>query len=159
MANLTQVAGLANMVRLGRIVSIDGEENTAVVSLNEISASSYGSGDTATTTFNSRAVQRICRVLNRGSKKIKDYFNYSVGEKVICVFPMRIAGGSLLAESVGYIAGSFFDDNNKPPCFFDMVQMIDFGVGSVEVDMEDKSLDIEFEGSISINGKEIYLNA
>ena len=158
MSDVSSMIGAANQIRLGTIVSIDSQENTAVVSMQEFSASTSGSGEFATTHFSSHTVQRTCRTLNRGSKVIKDYFNYRPGEKVICVFPVRIAGGALMIESTGYIVGSFFDDNNKPPCFYEQVHLIDFGIGNILVNLEDKSLDIEFEGDISINGRGIYLN-
>ena len=158
MANVAIFAELANMIRVGVILETDSEDNTATVSVTEFGASSYTSqmGDSVVT-LSQKQVNRKVRVLTRGSKNVKDYFNYTAGEKVICVFPVKIGGGSFLTDT-GYIAGSFYDDNRQPPAFFDQIRMIDFGVGNITVNLEDKSLEINFDGDISINGKNIYLN-
>lgn len=155
--------GWANMLRIGTILEIDSEENTAVVEVPELSLESQSQGYGLE--YKVKTVRRVVRVLTRGSKNVKEYFNYAVGEPVVCIFPFASisSGGSDISVSdVGYIAGTFFDIytvDRKPPAYYEGVRVIDFGGGNyIEVNMEEKTLDINFKGEISINGKEIYLN-
>ena len=107
----------------------------------------------------------------RGTKSVKEYFCYEVGEKVIV-----IAGSDKISDEAFefwlsyadnlngfmmfpcFVIGSYYGYNDALPAKYEKVRMIDFGIGSIEVNLEDKTLDIEFEGEITINGKEIYLN-
>ena len=106
----------------------------------------------------------------RGTKSVKEYFCYEEGEKVIV-----IAGSDKLSDEAldfwsnlytehgflmypCFVVGSYYDYNDRLPAKYEKVRMIDFGCGSIEVNLEDKSLNIEFEGEITINGREIYLN-
>ena len=157
--DILQVIGLANMVRIGTIISIDSEENTAVVVVPEIGATVYSGG---TASFHTSSVNRTVKILNHGSRTIKDYFNYDIGEKVICIFPAQVGGGSVFTSSTGYIAGAFFDlysTDRRPPAFYEKVRVLDFSDGTyIEYNLEDKNLIIECKGDIEINGKNIYLN-
>jgi len=155
------LSSLANYVKVGKVVEVESESNTAIVEVSwtdwELTANTTGFGSgthmTFSTVLNSNishvTTTRRVKTLTRGSKFFKDYFNYSVGEKVICVFP---SGGD------GYIIGTFFDAENKQPDYYEGVRLIKFGDNYIEINLEENTLDVKFEGSISINGKEIYLN-
>lgn len=173
MAYGLNLSGLANQVRVGTILEIDSEECTAVVSVPEITltlltasnggdSSSYYSGTDISARVTSSMVRRTVRVLTRGSKTIKDYFNYEVGEPVICIFPVSTNAVEVLNSSVGYIVGTFFDfwsEDRRPPAYYEKVRLIDFGDGTyIEYNTEDKNLIIECKGDVEINGKNIYLN-
>lgn len=159
---------------VGTVVGVVSDYNAAFVKAHAtITTTSGGGSSTATTTTEEGDYIFPAKVLTRGCKGVKDYFNYEVGDKV-CIIDGQ--GGNSFTEEMQlyasegrsygdfyarmcFIAGAFYTLENRPPAYYEGVRLIDFGGGNyIEVNLEEKTLDINFKGEISINGKEIYLN-
>lgn len=161
-------------IQPGTIVGVVSDYNAALVRAHAIIVETSGVGSsTATTTTHEGDYIFPAKVLTRGSKGVKDYFNYEVGETVCLIdgggvnsfaeeMQIYAAEGRQYGdfyERMCFIAGAFYTPENRPPAYYEGVRLIDFGGGNyIEVNLEEKTLDINFTGEISINGKAIMLN-
>lgn len=156
---------------IGTIVEIVSELNSALVAC-EVEYEGTDNETHATTTEKHWRVVPA-RVLNHGSKGVQEYFNYEVEEKVYLLDGYEVADPDdweiyqAEAESRGeeflmrmcYIVGSFYDEDTRPPALYEGVRMIKFpDGGSICYNLEDKSLEIEIKGDVTINGRNIFLN-
>ena len=159
---------------VGKIVEVLSDFNVALVRATAtITERSGGGSSTATESTYDREYIFPAKVLTRGSKGVKDYFNYEVGDNVCLIdgqedntFSEEMQMYAAESEQYGnfyrrmcFIAGAFYTLENRPPAYYDKVRMIDFGNNNfIEVNLEQNTLEINFKGAIYINGKEIYLN-
>lgn len=120
---------------------------------------------TARVTFDDRDdnVSAELSILTQGSSKNKSYFNFSVGDQVVCLFaPNDETSGT------GWILGSTFNDVDKVPENVDENTrrteyadgtFISYNSKTHEMEIGCKgTLKIKCEGNIYINGANIFLN-
>lgn len=168
---------------IGEIIELIPEKCAALVkSRVTISTTSGGGSSTAQTTSSVEEKILPARILVRGTKRMQEFFSYSVGEKVILMANGR---GTTTNAAVGQAArdydgewsqyldeyenfmarecvilGAFYDEPYNLPCQYDEVAMIKFKDGSsVTYNFEDKELELDFKGDVTINGRGIYLNS
>ena len=102
-------------------------------------------------------------ILTQGSSKNKKYFNFAIGDQVVCLFaPNDETSGT------GWIVGSSFNEVDKVPENVDAdVQKTEYEDGSFvsyntsthEMEINCKgTLKITCEGDITVKGKNIFLN-
>lgn len=119
---------LTNLVRVGRVTSVDSEsERARVVFDDRDETESYD-----------------LQVIVRNTKENKDHALPDIDEDVLCVFlPIGI--------EQGFILGSFYTDANTPPSSSANVRKVQFSDGTViEYDRENKKLTANVKGDIDV---------
>ena len=97
---------LKNMFRVGKVSSLNPEQNTARVYFEDQNG----------------MVSCEMAILNRGSKVVKDYWMPDVGEDVLCLNLPNDKN-----KTVGWILGSYFSQKDSPQIADDKVRRIDYG--------------------------------
>ena len=130
------------MVRIGKISSVNVERMRARVVFED--------KDSKT----GELVSAELPLLTNGAGQNKHYFNYRVGEEVVCVFPVNDDDGS------GYIVGSYNHDESELRANDMHVTRFDFGDKlSVEYNEESGDVEIKIGGNVRINvEKDITIN-
>ncbi|WP_418519032.1 hypothetical protein [Megasphaera sp.] len=129
---------LKNMFRVGKVSSLNPEQNTARVYFEDQNG----------------MVSCEMAILNRGSKVVKDYWMPDVGEDVLCLNLPNDKN-----KTVGWILGSYFSQKDSPQIADDKVRRIDYGDRSyIEYDRKSHTLNIHCVGNINITGATINLN-
>lgn len=164
---------------IGTIVELIPEKMAALVlSKVEITYTEGGGSSTASTRTEEEEKLFPARILVPGTKRFQVFYDFQVGEKVVLMgikSEKHTDGqiysgnsewqdyideyGSYFLQRECAILGSFYEEPYDLPAEYDEVVMWDFGIGKITVNLEDKTLDVDFDGEISINGKEIFLNS
>lgn len=122
----------SNIVRVGRVSSINTQNNTAKVVFDD----------------KDDLVSDELSILNRGSLADKDYWIPDIDEQVLCLFLPNPSGHGLNA---GFILGSFFSDVDQQQESSADVRAIKFADGSeVKHDRRTGNLTIKATGDITI---------
>lgn len=139
---------LRNIIRVGRVSSVDTKNNTAKVY--------YPDRD--------NMLSDDLRILNRASKDDKDYWVPDIDEQVLCLI-LPNAGGNGMQD--GFILGSFYSTADVPVennadkraiHFKDGGYIVhDRASGDLNIYATGK-INIEADGEIKINGAVIKLN-
>lgn len=119
---------LTNLVRVGRVTSVDSEsERARVVFDDRDETESYD-----------------LQVIVRNTKENKDHALPDIDEDVLCVFlPIGI--------EQGFILGSFYTDANSPPSSSKNVRKVKFSDGTtIEYDRENNKLTANVKGDIDV---------
>ncbi|MEG1413469.1 MAG: phage baseplate assembly protein V [Acidaminococcaceae bacterium] len=119
-------------VRVGIISTVTPENMTARVAFP----------DEIDTASGKELVSGELVVLGRGTRGTKDFWMPNVGDQVVCLFPEN-------GKNAGYIAGTIFNAQDRPP----------EGAGKGKLILEhDGDMLINCTGVIKINGRAIHLN-
>lgn len=139
---------LRNIIRVGRVSSVDTQNNTAKVY--------YPDRD--------NMISDNLHIINRASQNDKDYWVPDVDEQVLCLI-LPNAGGNGMQE--GFILGSFYSTTNAPVVnsadkraihFKDGGHIIhDRSTGNFDIHATG-NINIKAAGEIKINGEVIKLN-
>ena len=130
---------LKNLVRTGKISSVDAVNNTARVVFED--KDNDVSGDLI--------------IVNRGSMNVKDYWMPDVDEQVVCLFLPNTKAGL----KAGFVLGSFFSSADAPQVGDANKRRIDFdGASYIEFDRATGGLTINCKGPIVLKGSTISLN-
>lgn len=123
---------IKNIIRIGRVSSIDVSTNTARVAFSD----------------KDDLVSGNLMIVNRGSMVDKDYWIPDIDEQVLCLMMPNKSGRGL---NEGFILGSFFSKEDKPQERSADVRAIKFGDGTViKHDRSTGNLTINATGDISI---------
>lgn len=123
---------IKNIIRIGRVSSIDVSTNTARVAFSD----------------KDDLVSGNLMIINRGSMVDKDYWIPDIDEQVLCLMLPNKSGRGL---NEGFILGSFFSKEDKPQERSADVRAIKFGDGTViKHDRSTGNLTINATGDISI---------
>lgn len=123
---------IKNIIRIGRVSSIDVSTNTARVAFSD----------------KDDLVSGNLMIVNRGSMADKDYWMPDIDEQVLCLMLPNKSGQGL---NEGFIIGSFFSKEDKPQERSAEVRAIKFGDGTViKHDRSTGNLTINATGDISI---------
>lgn len=123
---------IKNIIRIGRVSSIDVNANTARVAFSD----------------KDDLVSGNLMIVNRGSMVDKDYWIPDIDEQVLCLMMPNKSGQGL---NEGFIIGSFFSKEDKPQERSVDVRAIKFGDGTViKHDRSTGNLTINATGDISI---------
>lgn len=123
---------IKNIIRIGRVSSIDVSTNTARVAFSDKDDLVYGN----------------LMIVNRGSMVDKDYWIPDIDEQVLCLMMPNKSGQGL---NEGFIIGSFFSAEDGPQERSADVRAIKFGDGTViKHDRSTGNLTINATGDISI---------
>ena len=123
---------IKNIIRIGRVSSIDVNTNTARVAFSD----------------KDDLVSGNLMIVNRGSMVDKDYWIPDIDEQVLCLMLPNKSGQGL---NEGFIIGSFFSKEDKPQERSVDVRAIKFGDGTViKHDRSTGNLTINATGDISI---------
>lgn len=108
----------------------------------------YPNRGTAKVIFDDKnVVSRELPVLMRGSQDSKDYWMPSIGEQVVCIFLQN-------TSKFGFIVGSFYNDEDKPPVQSEHIRHLKFKDGTyMEYDEESKTLTLDIKGEVVIKTK------
>jgi len=129
---------LKNMIRVGKVSSLNPGQNTARVYFEDQDS----------------MVSCELAILNRGSKIVKDYWMPDVGEDVLCLSLPNDKN-----KTAGWILGSYFSQKDSPQIADDKRRRIDYGDGSyIEYDRNSHTMTIHCVGDINITGATINLN-
>lgn len=140
---------MKNVVRIGKISSVNVERMRARVVFEDKDSTA------------GQMVSAELPILTIGAGTNKVYFNYRVGEIVICIFSENAEDGT------GYIVGSFNSDDSELRANNIHVTRFDFGEKfSIEYDEETGDVNIKIGGNVRITaekemilkGKNIRLN-
>ena len=122
----------SNIVRVGRVSSINVQNNTAKVVFDD----------------KDDLVSDDLSILNRGSLANKDYWIPDIDEQVLCLFLPNPSGHGLNA---GFVLGSFFSDVDQQQESSPDIRAIKFSDGSeVKHDRSTGDLTIKATGDITI---------
>lgn len=136
----TDAKALGNVVRVGRVSSVDTAAMTARVVFPD----------------KDNMVSAPLHLVNRGSAYVRDYWIPVIDEQVLCLFLPNV-GGRGVGE--GFILGSFFSKPAPPQSNASSVRRIDFGDGSyIEHDSSSGALTVHATGPVKITGSRIDLN-
>lgn len=127
-----------NLVRVGLISSVDVRRMTARVIFPD----------------KDNLVSGELKLLNRGSKKHKDYFIPEINEQVLCIFPQNSGGKG---SNSGFIIGSFFSDADAPVKTGANVRRVDFGDGSY-LEWDNGTITIHASGDLILQGTNVKIN-
>lgn len=123
---------MKNIVRIGRVSSIDAAANTAKVVFTD----------------KNELVSGELMIVNRGSMADKDYWLPDIDEQVLCLMLPNNSGQGLNA---GFILGSFFSAEDVPQENSADVRAVKFGDGTVvKHDRSTGTLSIKATGDINI---------
>lgn len=123
---------IKNIIRIGRVSSIDVSTNTARVAFSD----------------KDDLVSGNLMIVNRGSMADKDYWMPDIDEQVLCLMLPNKSGQGL---NEGFIIGSFFSTEDEPQERSAEVRAIKFGDGTViKHDRSTGNLTINATGDISI---------
>lgn len=123
---------IKNIIRIGRVSSIDVSTNTARVAFSD----------------KDDLVSGNLMIVNRGSMADKDYWMPDIDEQVLCLMMPNKSGQGL---NEGFILGSFFSTEDGPQERSADVRAIKFGDGTViKHDRSTGNLTINATGDISI---------
>lgn len=123
---------IKNIIRIGRVSSIDVSTNTARVAFSD----------------KDDLVSGNLMIVNRGSMVDKDYWIPDIDEQVLCLMMPNKSGQGL---NEGFILGSFFSTEDGPQERSADVRAIKFGDGTViKHDRSTGNLTINATGDISI---------
>lgn len=139
---------LRNIIRVGRISSVDTKANTAKV---------YFPDKDNTLSYD-------LHIINRASKDDKDYWVPDIDEQVLCLMLPNVSGNGV---QEGFILGSFYstadppviDDTNKRAIHFKDGGYIvhDRSNGNLDIYVTG-AINIKADGDVKINGATINLN-
>lgn len=168
---------------IGEIVELIPEKMAALVkSRVAITTTSGGGSSTGQTTTSIEEKIMPARILVPGTKRLQYFYNYTVGEKVILMSIGRNHAASTVVGQIYHpydgewadymyeyenfypnecvILGSFYEEPYNLPAKYEEVAMLKFPDGSsVTYNFEDKELELDFKGDVTINGRGIYLNS
>lgn len=123
---------IKNIIRIGRVSSIDVNTNTARVVFSD----------------KDDLVSGNLMIVNRGSMVDKDYWIPDIDEQVLCLMLPNKSG---LGLNEGFILGSFFSAEDAPQERSTDVRAVKFGDGTViKHDRKSGSLIVNATGDISI---------
>lgn len=123
---------IKNIIRIGRVSSIDVSTNTARVAFSD----------------KDDLVSGNLMIVNRGSMVDKDYWIPDIDEQVLCLMMPNKSGQGL---NEGFIIGSFFSAEDGPQERSADVRAIKFGDGTViKHDRSTGNLTVNATGDISI---------
>lgn len=123
---------IKNIVRIGRVSSINAAANTAKVVFTD----------------KNELVSGELMIVNRGSMADKDYWLPDIDEQVLCLMLPNNSGQGLNA---GFILGSFFSAEDAPQENSADVRAVKFGDGTiVKHDRSTGNLSIKATGNINI---------
>ncbi|WP_293726871.1 phage baseplate assembly protein V [uncultured Phascolarctobacterium sp.] len=123
---------IKNIVRIGRVSSINAAANTVKVVFTD----------------KNELVSGELMVVNRGSMADKDYWLPDIDEQVLCLMLPNNSGQGLNA---GFVLGSFFSAEDEPQENSADVRAVKFGDGTVvKHDRSTGNLTINATGDISI---------
>ena len=123
---------IKNIIRIGRLSSIDVNANTARVAFSD----------------KDDLVSGNLMIVNRGSMVDKDYWIPDIDEQVLCLMMPNKSGQGL---NEGFILGSFFSTEDEPQERSADVRAVKFGDGTViKHDRSTGNLTINATGNISI---------
>lgn len=129
---------MKNTVRVGVVSAINAENMTARVDFEDMDNN----------------VSAELPILNRGSKKVKDYWMPDIGEQVVCLFSSRDTN-----TSIGWIIGTHFSAADTPNAADANIRRVDFGDGSyIEYDRGSQSMTINCAGPLTIKGSTVNIN-
>lgn len=118
---------LKNLIRVGRISSVDPGKATARVVFEAQGVVSYD-----------------LPVLQRQTLRNKDYWLPDVGEHVVCIFLPT-------GNAEGFILGSIYSDEDQPPVTSQDKRMVQFEDGTtIEYDRASHTLNINAVESVNI---------
>ncbi|WP_196590600.1 phage baseplate assembly protein V [Pectinatus frisingensis] len=93
-------------------------------------------------------------ILNRGSGGNKDYWLPDVGEQVVCIFETNDKN-----MSSGWVIGSYFSDQAKPPVQDKDIHRFTFSDGSyIEHNRSSHEMTIKCVGHLRIIGAKVDIN-
>lgn len=169
---------------VGTVVEVVSDKGAVLVEaeVTIIETNDSGGGNSGQTTTTRKATWIVpAKILVRGTKRLKEYFCYEVGEKVIIISGDNeketalsnlddfhsIPASWYFAEDYSnfhflmcYVVGSFYENDEDLPAKFEEVAILKFPDGSsVSYNFEDNELFADFKGDVTINGKGIYLNS
>lgn len=123
---------IKNIIRIGRVSSIDVNTNTARVAFSD----------------KDDLVSDNLMIVNRGSMVDKDYWTPDIDEQVICLMQPNASGKGL---NDGFILGSFFSAEDPPQESSANVRAVKFSDGTVvKHDRSTGNLTVNATGDISI---------
>ena len=123
---------IKNIIRIGRVSSIDVNTNTARVAFSD----------------KDDLVSGKLMIVNRGSMVDKDYWIPDIDEQVLCLMLPNKSG---LGLNEGFILGSFFSAEDAPQERSTDVRAVKFGDGTViKHDRSTGNLTVNATGDISI---------
>lgn len=139
---------IKNIIRIGRVSSIDVNTNTARVAFSD----------------KDDLVSGNLMIVNRGSMVDKDYWIPDIDEQVLCLMMPNKSGQGL---NEGFILGSFFSAEDAPQERSADVRAVKFGDGTVI--KHDRStgnltinatsdIDIIAGGTVTIKGATVNIN-
>lgn len=139
---------IKNIIRIGRVSSVDFNTNTARVAFSD----------------KDDLVSGNLMIVNRGSMADKDYWIPDIDEQVLCLMMPNKSG---LGLNEGFILGSFFSAEDAPQERSADVRAVKFGDGTVI--KHDRStgnltinatgdIDISAGGSVTIRGETVEIN-
>lgn len=117
-----------------------------IIDVGRVSAV-YPASGTAKVVFDDRDnyVTPELPIMNRGSQGVKDYWMPAVGEQVICAFLSN-------TSKEGFILGSHFNDEDKPPVTSKNKQHLRFPDGTfIEYDQQTHILTVDVKGMLILN--------
>ena len=156
---------------IGEVVGVISDMATVLVKATGI-FTNYSKDDDTADYYEEIIVP--AKIVTRGTGTVKDFFCYSIGESVYIVYldgqfeeesytyeaeAQALGFGSKYKGYICACVGAVYSNYSNLPAYYGEVRVIDFGCGTITVDLEDKTLDVKFDGEITINGKEIYLNS
>lgn len=105
----------------------------------------YPERGTARVVFEDKGtVSRELFILVRGSQETKDYWMPAIDEEVVCVFLPN-------TSKVGFILGSPYNDEDKPPVVSEHKRHLQFSDGTyLEYDQNTKTLTMDVKGEIHL---------
>lgn len=123
---------IKNIIRIGRVSSVDVNTNTARVAFSD----------------KDDLVSGNLMIVNRGSLADKDYWIPDIDEQVLCLMLPNKSGQGL---NEGFVLGSFFSVEDAPQERSADVRAVKFGDGTVvKHDRKTGNLTINATGDISI---------
>ena len=123
---------IKNIIRIGRVSSVDVNTNTARVAFSD----------------KDDLVSGNLMIVNRGSMADKDYWIPDIDEQVLCLMMPNKSG---LGLNEGFILGSFFSAEDAPQENSADIRAVKFGDGTVvKHDRKSGSLTVNATGDISI---------
>lgn len=123
---------IKNIIRIGRVSSVDVNTNTARVAFSD----------------KDDLVSGNLMIVNRGSMADKDYWIPDIDEQVLCLMMPNKSG---LGLNEGFILGSFFSAEDAPQERSADVRAVKFGDGTViKHDRSTGNLTINATGDIDI---------
>lgn len=127
-----------NMIRIGKISSVNGTECTARVT--------FGDKDSL--------VSAELPIITIGSKDTRGYWLPEVGTQVLCVFQPNTSGRGVCD---GFVIGAFYSKVDRPPKLDADVRSIRFADGSF-IRYDHGNIEINAKGTLTLRGAKININ-